>query len=377
MRTTTEMLPNGATLVHHVPASDVPVTWRLEEELRIGTLDGGGPDQFGRVGGLAVGGDGEIVILDAQAQELRVFSPDGEHLRTLGRKGGGPGEMEGANGVVMGPEGLARVPDGRNNRISFFHLEEGFVRSHHYQPMFLTWVWDGVVDAEGNAWSVHWVPPTDGGERGRTAYVGYDRAGTPIDTLSHPADARDTRQEQPGLWQVERDGVLMASLGVPFYPREQHVLTPALQVWSTYEGDPSYRLKRWTPAGDTTLVLQLDRALQPADRALADSIVREWEAEFDTSLDRSKIPAVAPATSGHFVDDDGRLWVHANTADEDSLRTMDAFDAESGDWLGSLATDLTVLAAPSPVIRGDRVWAVVTDELDVQYVVRGVLRNAR
>ncbi|HSH44942.1 MAG TPA: hypothetical protein VK966_03745, partial [Longimicrobiales bacterium] len=372
----TEVLPNGATLVHHVPAEDVPVTWRLEEELRIGALDGDGADQFGRVGGLAVGGDGEIVVLDAQAQELRVFSPDGEHLRTLGGKGGGPGEMEGANGVVMGPDGLARVPDGRNNRISFFDLEDGFVRSHPYQPMFMTWVWDGVVDAEGTAWSVHWIPSDEPGERGRTAYVGYDPSGTAVDTLPHPADEQDTRQEQPGLWQVERDGVPMASLGVPFYPRQQHVLTPGLQVWSTYEGDPSYRLKRWAPAGDTTLVLQLDRPLQPADRALADSIASEWEKEFDTSLDRSKIPDVAPATSGHFLDDDGRLWVHANTADSDSVRTMDAFDADNGDWLGTVATDLTVLAAPSPVIRGDKVWAVVTDELDVQYIVRGVLRGA-
>src|SRR5699024_5520194 len=80
LTTTREILPSGATLVRHVPADNVPVTWRLEEELRIGALDGDGPDQFGRVGGLAVGENGEIVVLDAQAQELRVFSAEGEHV---------------------------------------------------------------------------------------------------------------------------------------------------------------------------------------------------------------------------------------------------------------------------------------------------------
>lgn len=43
-------------------------------------VDGEGPEVFGLIGGLDVTADGRIVVLHYQAQELRVFAPDGWHL---------------------------------------------------------------------------------------------------------------------------------------------------------------------------------------------------------------------------------------------------------------------------------------------------------
>lgn len=87
-------------------------------------------------------------------------------------------------------------------------------------------------------------------------------------------------------------------------------------------------------------------------------------------MDRSKIPEVRPAVEGLFTDDDGRLWVQAVTA-SDSVRTFDAFDTVTGDYLGTLVTEIPVESTPAPVIRGETLWAVVRDELDVAYVIRG------
>ena len=51
--------------------------WRLAEELRVGTVAGEGPELFGRITSLAVDPAGQIYVLEGQAQEIRVFGPDG------------------------------------------------------------------------------------------------------------------------------------------------------------------------------------------------------------------------------------------------------------------------------------------------------------
>lgn len=51
--------------------------WTLEEELRIGTVDGDAEFQFGRIGLIAVRSGERILVPDAQARSVRVFSPNG------------------------------------------------------------------------------------------------------------------------------------------------------------------------------------------------------------------------------------------------------------------------------------------------------------
>jgi len=52
---------------------------------------------------------GNVYVLDSQVSEIVVFSPDGEHLRTIGREGEGPGEFRGANDMFIRPDGLIGV----------------------------------------------------------------------------------------------------------------------------------------------------------------------------------------------------------------------------------------------------------------------------
>jgi hypothetical protein len=370
-----DTLPNGALRVRHVLAGASGPTWDLEPELRIGSVDASGPAQLGMVVGLAVHPDGRIAILDAHAQEIRVFGPDGAHLRTFGGRGGGPGEYQAANGLALGPDGLLRVPDERNTRLSFVDMEVGWVRGHPYQPLLFAPAWPGVVDSAGNSWSPHFLMGEREGE-GSMAFVGYDPTGVAIDTLSRPRPVPHPLDDHPGRWAVFADGELQANLPVPSYAWERHVLTPHLRVWSTGDGDPSYRLIRWTPgAGDTTLVIEADRPPPPIDRVAADSVVHDYESRFDVSLDRSKIPDVDPVIRAFFVDDDARLWVSIHTGG-DSVRTFDAFDADGG-YLGTLETRLGLVTVPAPVIRGDTLWGVVRDELDVPYIARARLLKAR
>ena len=93
--------------------------WMLTEDLRIGMVEGDPTYQFGQIGFIAVDSRGEIYVTDLQTQNIRVFSPQGEHLRTIGRPGAGPGELSpGAAFVLIAPGDTLLVPDLQNRRVN-------------------------------------------------------------------------------------------------------------------------------------------------------------------------------------------------------------------------------------------------------------------
>ncbi|MCJ7627212.1 MAG: hypothetical protein MUO50_02375, partial [Longimicrobiales bacterium] len=119
--TAIDTLPTGQIhVVNSPPVDDPGPTWILLEDLRIGSVDEPGPSSFAVLKGLVVTDTGRIVVLDAQSQELRVFGPSGAHLATFGGKGGGPGELEAAWGLMLSPDEKLWVPDQRNARMSIF-----------------------------------------------------------------------------------------------------------------------------------------------------------------------------------------------------------------------------------------------------------------
>lgn len=372
----TDTLPNGALhVVNTPPESGIEPTWVIEEELRIGSLDEEGPSSFGQVKGLAVTEDGRIAVLDAQARELRVFGSDGRHLATFGRKGAGPGEFEEAFGLMLSPEGQLWVPDHRNARMSVFDPAAGFVRSYPLTLLSRGFIWGGVMAPDGRVLK----PSITLGEDRHSVLRVYDGEMNLTDSLRLPEYA-DIDEDDPAHVYTygSREAGHWGMVGVPFYPQNIRVLDPAGVFWSTAFGDPAYRIFRWRPGTmDTTLVLETGRppvAVTAAERDWALGPITERLRQAGAPApDPGKVPAVKPAVQSMFVDGDGRLWVRAATPD--SLITYDVYERD-GRHVGAAVTWLNIFPYLTPVIRGDRFWALVTDELDVQYVVRGRLRPA-
>jgi hypothetical protein len=96
----------GVTIVSNPPEGiwDERDRWRLEEELRIGIVEGDPAYQFGEVQGIAVGQDARIYVLDWLGKHVKVFSPDGVLERIVAGPGEGPGELG------MAPVFLALLP---------------------------------------------------------------------------------------------------------------------------------------------------------------------------------------------------------------------------------------------------------------------------
>ncbi len=97
--------------IPHVRNAAVPPdgarTVRLEELWRAG----GEEDDvfFGLITKVLDDEDGNIYILDVQLAEVQVYSPDGEHLKTLFRAGDGPGEVRQPRDMVLLDDGTVGV----------------------------------------------------------------------------------------------------------------------------------------------------------------------------------------------------------------------------------------------------------------------------
>ena len=360
---TIDTLATGQVVVHNPasPAWTEDERWRLTEELRIGTIADEGPDLFGRITSLAVDGAGRIYVLEGQAQEIRVFGPDGGHLRTIGRKGSGPGELARALHLDMGPDGNLWVADPQNNRVSVFGTDGTYLRGHTMAGGFVIIPWPGRFDREGHYYYPVLQPADDGFGMG---LIRYDSTMAPEDTLVVPEDPVERERFE---LRSEEGGVAIAS--VPFTAGFRWRLSPAGTFWGFLTGP--YRLFELDPYGDT--LRTVTRAFDPlpvtaADRAQAREDL-EWFLQQGGEVDWSKIPDQKPAIEHGFVDHTGHVWVWPVMPEGEEGAALDVFDPV-GRYLGRVRAPAPIARQPVPVIREDVMYAVTESELDVPFVVR-------
>ncbi len=82
------------------------------------------PDaEFGDVRGAIASSDGRIAVADGYADAIRVFSPSGQLVRTIGRSGAGPGEFSDPVGLYLLEGDTLAVRDLATARITLFDFE--------------------------------------------------------------------------------------------------------------------------------------------------------------------------------------------------------------------------------------------------------------
>lgn len=371
----------GATIrvINTPPRAGARPTVVGDEDLRIGEVNRGGAASFGMIRSIAVLEDGRIAVGDAQAEEVRLFDREGRHLRTFGGEGAGPGELHGMQGVYVDPGGLLRVPEQRNGRISIFDPDTGFVGSY---PLVLfrygfRGPWEAAFDSTGRTL----VASAGQFGRGRSWSMLriYDSRMAQSDSVPYYDYTDDgKRVDRPGMWPISVGGSTLW-LPVAFYAPQQETLSPTGEFWTSAEGKPELEVARWTPPGDTTLVLYSRRPPVPVTTAERDSAIAAASARLAEQmrsapkLDASKVPSTKPPLYGLSLDDRGRLWVRL-TGPGANPTVYDVFDRD-GSHTETVSLPFQVDVWIPPVTRGDTLWAVATDEVDVQYVVRARLRT--
>jgi hypothetical protein len=161
--------------------------WGFEEVLTIGEAAGDPDYQFGQIMGLDATSDGRILVLDGQAQHVKVFGPDGTFDRTIGKAGSGPGEFgPGAAILMVGTADTVIVPDAGNQRVNVILLDEGEhtsfpLRFEEGIPMRWQVSVSGVLVAHRRALN---LPNQDVVDVDLIARQAYD--GSIVDTLATP-----------------------------------------------------------------------------------------------------------------------------------------------------------------------------------------------
>jgi hypothetical protein len=118
----------GITIVENPETGAWPAdfSWQLHEDLRIAPRGDDPLYSWEMVAGVVEDSRGNVLVLDAGAQAVRVYDSTGSYLRSIGGPGGGPGELGMAGGLLGGM--FAGTAD------SLMVVDLGNMRVNRYAP---------------------------------------------------------------------------------------------------------------------------------------------------------------------------------------------------------------------------------------------------
>ncbi len=109
------------------PIWEPETSWRLEQDLSIGAVEGDPDYEFSVVADLEVDDGGRIYVLDADLRRISIYDSAGSFITAFGRRGEGPGEFEAPISLHWGADTLV-VWDRGQRRLSYFDRQARLLR---------------------------------------------------------------------------------------------------------------------------------------------------------------------------------------------------------------------------------------------------------
>ena len=300
----------GDTIVVRTERGRVwPADPRLVEEVRIGALDGDEAYVLGQIQSVARSPAGEIYVLDTDVPTVRVYDAAGRHLRSIGRGGGGPGELDRPNGILFLPDGGWATADQGNGRLNVYNADDSFRTSIPLTTGFYTSS-SPFVDTAGNIY-VWIIADRPEGEIFQTGLLRITPALEKADTIRQPVYPR---YQAATLMATSPDGNSRSASGVPFTPSKNWTLSPAGYPVSGVSDRYAVLLHRHEG------LLRIEKAGEPVPVAGGEASERRRQIERNMMRvepgwrwDGPDIPEAKPAFRNLFTDVEGRVWVQLHT----------------------------------------------------------------
>lgn len=374
---------------------DVPdsLVGTLVVDLAVGQADGADELTFGRIGGIVAGRDGTMFVYDADQTVglVRMYAATGEYIRTVGAKGGGPGEYGQVNGFALAGNGDLLIWDGAGARVSRY-ASDGSFKSSFRIPASGMFTANGLHVATDGTISLSTVighqeiangPPVP-----LLGFIRFDSLGALRDSVANP---RWTNVEPAALRVDSPDGTRRSLFTIPFQPGITTTLLNDGGVVGGYAdryvftivgaGAKPRQVIREVPAVPVTETEATERRAQLEQNAKRTNPGFRWTGP--------GIPATKPPFSSISVTDDGRFWVRVAQSAEVipeselpplrtdvvptpiRLTTRDpvAFDVYSAD--GSLLGRVKLPPRTNVFrVRGDTAWGVSRNADEVEFATR-------
>ena len=254
---------------------------------------------FGFIEDLAVTSGGHMVVLDSEAMHLKVLQPDGTLIDTLGRRGQGPGEFQGATRVEVARGDSIYVFDNNLDRLSVFS-----------PPPSPEWARSTVITSEkGNLTSLRVLSDQLVGELtlGYTRKEGLYRPSPntwyALDKGEVSGDSLLSEHRQQVATSFGGQGAAIAYL--PF-GRATRVAAGPNRLYHGFTD--SLQIRATSLDGTTEVIATVPTDPIPVTEAERDSTLEDIPSAIRRPI-TSSFPETKPAFTDLVVAEDGRLWV--------------------------------------------------------------------
>jgi hypothetical protein len=341
-----------------------PRTIELEELWRLGGESEEETEFFGVIVSLLVDDSGDVYLLDQALNEIRVFSPKGKFLRTIGREGEGPGEFRRPEDMAFLPGNILAVMERVPGRIVLL-TQTGEPAGEHPLPEMVGGGFVGIAGGASDGRNLHLVLGYDRFEQGRyghvrqvaelnqdgtirTSFAKNDRGFSFADPLIRERVWDDFENR----WDVGSDGGVYVAMS-----------------WD------EYLIEIWSPAGEKERIVK--RPIKGRKRSREE--IGRYEAIYEPFVRSVPSARLEMEKQDHpivqvYARDDGWFWVlschGAFDRPDGSLGTFDAFDRE-----GRFVRQITLMGEGDPlrdayVFVGKRLY-ILKGLLDAQISAQG------
>lgn len=332
--------------------------WRIRELLRIGKAFGDEGDWFaGPLLSVNIGPHGNIFVLDEQADRVKVYRPNGDFLRFIGRPGRGPGELSSPTAFAWDAHDRLWVTNAFQRRYTVFDSLGNFVKR---------------------------VPrPTEGASRlqHRLLFTAddllLDQGAFMREPRSHFFFLVDTLGSIVRHFPVLEDPFItdepLVGKSIPLagdhFPRRKWTLSPRGNIWFANSG--KYRLFERTPEGDTLRILEAHHRSETISRP----VMREIRSELrGAGLDEDDVQLVRPLIQAIHALPDGHLMVQVVDSVGADSSVLDIFDPR-GRLLGTVQAPFPLEVLAMPAFVGDTMFAATEGAAGVSYIVKAVIER--
>jgi len=323
---------NGTIFVNNPdePLYQEPL-FTLEEELSIGGDDDREEYIFIEIQRVAIDDHGNIYVLDRRGAHIKVFDNTGTYLRTIGRRGQGPGEFQNPIEMFLTPDQNIAVQDFINRRLSFYTLEGEHLQDQSFGDKLLGKI---EMDPDGSYYAMtteYYVPNENGIQLGQYLIKKFDGRLDYLDTLtssSVPEQMDHFMYYFMLLFDIDKDGNVVVGNGRDY----------VLDIFDT----------------DGNLIRRIKKEHSPVE--VTPGAVREQKESMLFKL-RTKIPTHHSAYRSFRWSEDDRIYVRTWEEPMDgSTYFYDVFDSE-GRYIAKMP-----LSIEPWILKNDKLYSLSENE---------------